>query len=105
VKIFKTVVTNGAAILPIDTISYKEGLWLVPNWVPARRPECLMPARMVRIDRLSLRKLHAQLPWDYHLLDRVPDDVLIGSTDPEDGAFEIIERPQDVVREICLIDE
>jgi hypothetical protein len=31
-KIFKTVVSNGTTILPIDTISYEGGLWLVPHW-------------------------------------------------------------------------
>jgi hypothetical protein len=32
-QIFKTIVTNGAIILPIDTISYGDGLWLVPHWI------------------------------------------------------------------------
>jgi hypothetical protein len=104
-KIFKTVISNGAEILPIDTIAYRGGLWLVPHWVSSSRPQCLMPDRMVRIDLLSLRKLNSRLPWDYHLLDRVPDDVLVGSTSSESGSFEIIDRPKDVVREIGSSDE
>jgi hypothetical protein len=104
-KIFKTVVASGAAIVPVDTISYEGGLWLVPCWTPASDRQCLMPARMIRIDLLSLRKLHPRLPWDYHLLDHVPDDVLGGAVAANDcGPFEIIDRPKNVVREIGSFD-
>lgn len=56
---------------------------------------------MIRInDHLALRKLHSQLLWDYHFLDRVPDDVFVGPVGAETGFFEVIDRPQDVSWEI-----
>src|SRR5258708_18699872 len=67
-QIFKTIVTNGTTILPIDTISYGDGLWLVPGWIGTGGGLGLMPDRIIRIDGRSLRKLQRPQPWEYHLL-------------------------------------
>jgi len=104
-KVFKTVVSNGTTILPIDTISYEGGLWLVPHWIITPDGRGLMPDRMIRIDLLSLRKLQPREPWDYHLLDYVPDDVLVGRLATDDGRpFEVIDRPGHVTRDIGSFD-
>ena len=104
-KVFKTVVSNGMTVLPIDTISHEGGLWLVPHWIVTPDGQCLMPDRMIRIDLLSLRKLQPRDPWDYHLLDCVPDQVLIGPLAAgESSSFEIIDRPRHIMREIGSFD-
>src|SRR5258707_14801233 len=84
-QIFKTIVTNGATILPIDTISYGDGLWLVPHWIGTGDGLGLMPDRIIRIDVLSLRKPEPPQPWEYHLLDCVPNSVLDGPLGVKDG--------------------
>jgi hypothetical protein len=33
VRIFKTAVSDGQSIFPLDTIEYRKGLWLVPIWI------------------------------------------------------------------------
>jgi hypothetical protein len=103
-KILKTIVSNGATTLPIDTISYTGGVWLVPQWIASPDGRCLVPDRIVRIDRLSLRALQQQ-PWDYHLLDHVPNDVLFGARAVVGASpFEVIDRPADVTRDIDSFD-
>lgn len=100
-QVFKTVVTNGKTILPIDTIAYQGGLWLVPHWIATTDGRSFTPDRMIRIDMLSLRKLDPPQPWNYHLLDCVPDDVLVGPLSLTDTApFEVVERPKHIVRDI-----
>jgi hypothetical protein len=72
-----------------------------PSLVIAPDEQCPMPDRMIRIDLLSLRKLHPQQPWDYHLLDYVPDHVLVGGVATADiRPFEVIDRPKCVMRDI-----
>ena len=84
-QIFKTIVTNGTTILPIDTISYGDGLWL----------------RIIRIDVLSLRKLEPPQPWEYHLLDCVPNSVLDGPLAVNDARqFVVIDRPKHIIRNL-----
>jgi len=101
-QIFKTIVTNGTTILPVDTISYADGLWLVPHWIATGDGSSLTPDRIIRIDVLSLRKLEPPQPWDYHLLDCVPNNVLDGPLAVSDaGQFLVIGRPQHIVRNIC----
>jgi len=75
-QIFETIVTNGTTILPIDTISYGDGLWPVPHWIATGDGLCLTPDRIIRSDVLSLRKLEPPQHWDYHLLDCLPNSVL-----------------------------
>lgn len=77
-QIFKTIVTNGATILPLDTILNADGLWIVPHWIAAGDGSSLTPDRIIRIDVPSLRKLELPRPWDYHLLDCIPNNVLDG---------------------------
>lgn len=102
-QVLKTIVTNGTTILPVDTIAYAEGLWLVPHWVVAPDGRGLAPDRIIRIDRLALRKLGPPQPWDYHLLDRIPYSVLDGAlTAGEAAPFEIIDRPKHIVRDIGI---
>ena len=102
-QIFKTIVTNGATILPIDTISYGDGLWLVPHWIAKGDGLGLMPDRIIRIDVLSLRKLEPPQPWDYHLLDCVPNSVLNGPLTVSDARqFVVIDRPKHIIQNICI---
>jgi hypothetical protein len=101
-QILKTIVTNGTTILPIDTISYEDGLWLVPNWIATGDGLGLTPDRIIRIDVLSLRKLKPPHPWEYHLLDCVPNRVLDGSLAARDARqFVVIDRPKDIIRTLC----
>lgn len=105
-KVLKTVVSNGKTILPIDTIPHEGGLWLVPHWIITSDGQSLMPDRMIRIDLLSLRKLQPRGPWDYHLLDYIPDDVLSGPHVAANGKpFEVIDRPGHVTRDIARFDD
>lgn len=101
-QILKTIVTNGTTILPIDTISYGDGLWLVPHWIATGDGLGLMPDRIIRIDVLSLRKLEPPQPWEYHLLDCVPNRVLDGPLAARDASqFVVIDRPKDIIRNFC----
>ena len=102
-QVLKTIVTNGATILPIDTIPYEGGLWLVPHWTPTPDGQFVTPDRIIRIDGLSLKKLSPPQPWEYHLLDLVPNGVLDGSVPTGDaGRFVIIDRPRQIVRDISV---
>src|ERR1700722_5708282 len=102
-QIFETIVTNGTTILPIDTISYGDGLWPVPHWIATGDGLCLTPDRIIRSDVLSLRKLELPQPWDYHLLDCVPKSVLDGAIAVSDASqFAVIDRPKHIVRNICI---
>jgi hypothetical protein len=100
-KIVKTAITNGAAILPVDIISYEVGSWPVLQWINAPDKHRLMPGRMIRTDRVSLRKSHSRLPWDYNPLDYVSDDVLVGAVvTTKSGPFELLDQPKDVMRDM-----
>src|ERR1700737_25654 len=102
-QIFKTIVTNGTTILPIDTISYGDGLWLVPPWVATGDRPWLTPDRIIRIDVLSLRKLKPPQPWDSHLLDCVPNSVVNGPLTVSDARqFMVIDRPKHIIQNICI---
>ncbi len=102
-QIFKTIVTNGTTILPIDTISYEDGLWLVPHWIATGDGLCLTSDRIIRIDVLSLRKLKPPQPWEYHLLDCVPNSVLDGPLAVSDASqFVVIDRPKHIIRNIFV---
>jgi hypothetical protein len=102
-QIFKTIVTNGTTILPIDTISYGDGLRLVPHWIATGDGLGLMPDRIIRIDVLSLRKLEPPQPWEYHLLDCVPNSVLDGPLAVSDASqFVVIDRPKHIIRNLCI---
>jgi hypothetical protein len=100
---FKTIVTNGKTILPIDAISYGDGLWLVPHWIATGDGLGLMPDRIIRIDVLSLRKLELPQPWENHLLDCVPNSVLDGPLAVRDASqFVVIDRPKHIIRNFCI---
>lgn len=100
-QIFKTIVTNGTTVLPIDTIPYGDGLWLVPQWMASGDGPHLAPDRVIRIDVLSLKKLEPPQPWDYHLLDCVPNSVLYGPLTASDACqFVVIDRPKHIIRNI-----
>jgi hypothetical protein len=68
-QIFKTVVTNGTTILPIDTLCYEEDGLCVPHWIATVDGLCLTPDRIIRRDVLSLRKHKPPRLWNYDLLD------------------------------------
>jgi hypothetical protein len=100
-QIFDTIVTNGTTILPINTISYGDGLWLIPHWIAMG--DGLMPDRIIRIGVLSLRKLEPPQPWEYHLLDCIPNSVLDGSLTVSDASqFVVIDRPKHIIRNLCI---
>jgi hypothetical protein len=100
-QLFKTVVTNGSTI-PIDTLSCGDGAWLVPHWMATGDALSLTPDRMIRIDALSSRKYKALRPWDYHLLDCIPNSVLDGPAAVGGASeFVVIGRPHHIVRNIC----
>ena len=101
-QVLKTIVTNGATILPIDTITYEGSLWLVPQWKTT--PDgYLTPDSIIRIDVLTLKKLDPPQPWEYHLLDRMPDGVLDGPIPASDAKrFVVIDRPRDIVRDLSI---
>jgi hypothetical protein len=99
----KTIVTNGTTILPIDTISYGDGLWLIPRWIATGDGLGPMPDRIMRIDVLSLRKLEPPQPWEYHLLDCVPNSVLDGPLAVSDASqFVVIDRPKHIIGNLCI---
>src|ERR1700676_3088780 len=85
------------------TISYGDGLWLVPHWIVTGDRPCLTPDRIVRIDVLSLRKRKPPQPRDYHLLDCVPNSLLNGPLTVSDARqFVVIDRPKHIIQNICI---
>jgi hypothetical protein len=93
-KILITMVSDGASLLPLDTIEYEGGLWLVPLWIATQDGERLQPARIIRLDSLPHTKLGPPQPFDFQLLSPIPKGVLDGTASPlVMQRYDVIESP------------
>lgn len=78
----------------IDTIKFKNKLWLVPKWI--QKTGCVKPERIVR--PLTDAFLPTDLNADYLLARSIPTTLLSGDLAPEEKDFyEVVEDP-----EICI---
>lgn len=94
-RIFKTVVSDGKTLWPVDTIEHEGGLWLVPVWLEAPNEGWKKPARIIRMDILPHKKLGPPQPWDFHLLDQVPKGILDGTTPSKEArGYVVIDLPE-----------
>ena len=77
--IFTVAVPSGESVLTVDGISYKNKLWLVPQWLDYPDEKMSKPALMIRIDNFP----HFENPSSGHdiaLNQQVPLSVLDGKT-------------------------
>jgi hypothetical protein len=93
-KIFKTIVSDGQSILPVDTIEHEGKLWLVPLWIEDQDTKEKWPARRIQMDILAHKKLGPPQPWDFHLLDPIPKGVLDGTVPSKEAhGFVVVDSP------------
>jgi hypothetical protein len=93
-NIFKTMVSDGTSIFPMDTVEYEGGLWLVPLWLEAPETGWQTPARIIRMDILPHRKLGPPFPADYTLPAPIPKGVLDGTTPSQQArGYVVIDHP------------
>jgi len=94
-KTFKTAVSDGKSIFPVDTIEHEGGLWLVPLWLATQDEKWKTPARLIRMDILPHQKLGPPQPFDYALNNPIPKGVLDGTTPSKEAhGFVVIDRPE-----------
>lgn len=100
-KIMTTMVAVGSAIRRVDTIRFKGGLWLVPEWLDMPDEKLTRPARIIRIDLLRLEKVNRSVPGidaDYVLSDPIPKEIFDGTQLPGEPQFVVVKNPQILLR-------
>src|SRR6266699_1095493 len=97
--LFRTLVDLGDGLSSqtglLDTISWKETLWLVPKWQRAKTEGHRQPVRIIRpILFQFVRHVLSQQGEDYSLACIIPKTVLDGLPSSEDAKmFDIVEAP------------
>ena len=92
-KVLRTMIGVGSAIMQCDTIEYAGGLWLVPSWINNPATGKRAPIRIVRMDKLQHQK-QTFAGADYLLNNPIPTDVLDGvATLVAKVQCEVIENP------------
>jgi hypothetical protein len=90
-RIFKTYVTDGISVFPMDTIEYEGKFWLVPIWLESPTEEWRTPARLIGLPNLHTQDLRGtQAPVDFAVQVPIPKAVLEGKTTT---GYSVIERP------------
>jgi hypothetical protein len=97
-QIFKThvEVMSGAypQALPLDTISWRDALWLVRDWQPAKTVGMRQPVRAIHPRLYRFDKARLEQGADYSLVCIVPKAVLDRRPSSEDAKmFYIVEAP------------
>ena len=79
----------------MDTISWREKLWLVPKWQRARTAGSRQPVRLIRPELFQFERPAAPAAEeDYYLACAVPKTVLDGlAAAAETIVFEVVEVP------------
>jgi hypothetical protein len=69
VPIFKTMVSTGSSIFPVDTVEHEGKLWLVPQWLYPPSKEWREPARLICISNLGFQDMRHMVnrPADFYL--------------------------------------
>jgi hypothetical protein len=99
-KIFKTLVdvTDGHRLqpLPLDTILWRDLLWLVGGWQLTKNGQNRRPTRLVRPDLFDFRQSNsAQDGVDYTLSVAVPKAILDGrGASGSAVTFQSVEAPE-----------
>jgi hypothetical protein len=91
-------VVDGPLIQPglLDTISWRDNLWLVPRWQRAKTEGLRQPVRIVRPHLFQFeRAINSQAGEDYSLAVAIPKAVLDGQFSSQSATtFEIVEAPE-----------
>jgi hypothetical protein len=80
----------------IDTIKWRNSLWLVPEWLDAPEEGWSTPARIVLLAQFQHQVLDGSGEWalDFLVNDAVPKAVFEGTMSPQQAKrFVVIERP------------
>jgi hypothetical protein len=92
--IFKTMVSDGKSIFPIDTIEHEGKLWLVFEWLAPPSKEWREPARLVCLSNLPYRDLRGQgFPTDFSLSHPLPKVLFEAIPRLPDEPYIVIEHP------------
>jgi hypothetical protein len=72
--IFKTMVSDGSSVFPVDTIEYEGRLWLVMRWLVPPSREWREPERLICISNLNFQDLRGMpnRPADFSLSVPLP---------------------------------
>ena len=98
--IFKTLVeiSDGLSVHPcrMDTIWWRENLWLVPKWQLSKTEGNRQPTRLVRPQLFSFEQVPAmQAGENYYLTCVIPKTILDGQIVSEGPIiFDIVEAPE-----------
>jgi hypothetical protein len=79
-----------SGLYEMDVIEYEGEPWLVPEWLQHTEEGWMAPIRIIRMFGLQFQ----QGAWtDYLINAPIPKAVFDGDPSPEDGRYEIVERP------------
>jgi hypothetical protein len=82
---------DACAIYEMDVIEYQGEPWLVPEWLQNTKEGWMSPVRIVRM--LGLQFQHRPGSLGYVVNAPIPKAVFDGGPSPEEGRYEVIERP------------
>jgi hypothetical protein len=93
--LFKTFVSDGHSIFPMDTIEWKGMLWLVPEWIECKSEKWKRPARLICMAKLEVRDLrNTPQPADFAVVVPIPKSVFEGHDQgPEPVEYLVVEHP------------
>jgi hypothetical protein len=82
---------DACAICEMDVIEYQGEPWLVPEWLQNTEEGWMTPVRIIRMRGLQFQRRGSGL--GYLVNAPVPKAVFDGNPSPEEGRYEIVERP------------
>jgi hypothetical protein len=92
---FKTAVSDGEHVFPVETIEYEGKLWLVPEWLVNDHEGWRTPRRIICLAGLAVQDVRGMnQPTDFVLTNSIPKTVFDALRQGQPVAeFEVIERP------------
>jgi hypothetical protein len=105
VRIFKTVIAVGAALLRMDTIEFQGLFWLVPEWLEELNEGSIKPTRIICLAGLRYQDLRSDTESsdDFALNVPIPKSVLEGRVQgPDSAIYWVIESPPLIFRKPAI---
>jgi len=96
IKIYKTTVSDGQSIFPMDTIEHDNAFWLVPQWLEHIEEGWITPLRIIQLSGLRPQDFrnNPQFPFDFSLNVPIPKSVFEGRVQGAEAAkYTVVEQP------------
>jgi hypothetical protein len=94
--IFKTMVSDGSKVFPVDTVEHEGKLWLVLRWLYPPSKEWREPERLICISNLRFQDLRAMPnnPADFYLPGPLPKVLFESIPKLPAEQYIVIEHPR-----------